>query len=172
MGPNRSRGTWEHFFVLFHFWSHFLFSFGLFWKLSLEREHFWELLIFLRPFLVCFGSFWSKSVCSGLFWKLQLERGVFWVLLLFLRPFSVHFETNLFVSVVSKYIRNTKTNRNKIFIGFKNEPKQTRNRSCFGYFRFEPKFFYSFRGHPSYRTYKSLKYQQLITKSCSFCMHS
>jgi len=55
---------------------------------------------------------------------------------------GVGVETILFVSVVSLCIRNTETNRNKTFNGFENEPKQTRNRSCFGYFRFEPKFLF------------------------------
>ena len=42
----------------------------------------------------------------------------------------------------SKLFWNTETNRNKIIIGFENEQKKTRNRSCFGYFRFKPKFLF------------------------------
>ncbi len=50
--------------------------------------------------------------------------------------------------------RNKKPSRHrnkpkKQFLVSRNEPKQTRNRSCFGLFRFEPKFFFSFRGHPT-----------------------
>ena len=100
-------------------------------------QKFFLLLIFLRSFSVCFGSFWNKSVCFGCFYI------HYWFVL-------VHFETNLFVLVVLKYILNTETNRNKIFFCFENEPKQTRNRSCFGYFWFLSfPFLYSFRGHPS-----------------------
>ncbi len=67
---------------------------------------------------------------------------------LFFRKFrivSVGFETVLFVSVVSIQVRNTETNRKSFFLVSQNKPKQTRNRSCFGLFRFEPKnFFFHF----------------------------
>ncbi len=66
-------------------------------------------------------------------------------ILVLLRQFwivSVRFETVLFVSVVSIKVRNTETNRNFFFLVSRNEPKQTRNRSCFGLFRFEPKIFF------------------------------
>ena len=76
-----------------------------------------------------FGLFRFVSVCFGCF-DIHFRFG------------AVHCETNLFVSVVSIDIRNTETNRNKIFNGFENEPKQTRNRSCFGYFRFDDKNFF------------------------------
>jgi hypothetical protein len=33
-------------------------------------------------------------------------------------------------------------NRNFLFLVSRNKPKQTRNRSCFGLFRFEPKFIF------------------------------
>jgi len=102
----------KDFFVLFRF---ILKQICLFW-------------LSLYTFLVCFSSFWNKSVRFSCF-NVQ-----FWFVL-------VHFETKQFVSVVAKFIWNTETNRNKIIIGFENEPKQTQNRSCFGYFRFEPKFF-------------------------------
>jgi hypothetical protein len=55
------------------------------------------------------------------------------------------FVTILFVSVVSIYVRKTETNRNNFFWFYetnRNKPKQTRNRSCFGLFRFEPKFIF------------------------------
>jgi hypothetical protein len=55
---------------------------------------------------------------------------------------SVCYETALFVSVVSIQVRNTETNRNIWFLVSRNKPKQTRNRSCFGLFRFEPKFIF------------------------------
>jgi len=77
---------------------------------------------------------------------------IFWFVL-------VHFETNLFVSVFQntfKTPKQTETNRNKIFIGFENELKQTRNRSCFIYFRFEPKnCFICFCGHPNIHSCKT-----------------
>ena len=66
-------------------------------------------------------------------------------ILVFFRKFwivSVHFETVLFVSVVSIKVRNTEINRNFFFWVSRNKPKQTRNRSCFGLFRFEPKFIF------------------------------
>jgi hypothetical protein len=52
---------------------------------------------------------------------------------------SVCFETNLFVSVVSKRVRNTETNRKNNLLVSRNKPKINRNRLCFGLFRFEPK---------------------------------
>jgi hypothetical protein len=55
---------------------------------------------------------------------------------------SVCYETVLFVSVVSILVRNTETNRNFLLLVSRNKPKQTRNRSCFGLFRFEPKFIF------------------------------
>jgi hypothetical protein len=55
---------------------------------------------------------------------------------------SVCYETDLFVSVVSIMVRNTEANRIFSFLVSRNKPKQTRNRSCFGLFRFEPKFIF------------------------------
>ncbi len=55
---------------------------------------------------------------------------------------SVSYETDLFVSVVSIKDRKTETNRNIFFLISRNKPKQMRNRSCFGLFRFEPKFIF------------------------------
>jgi hypothetical protein len=66
-------------------------------------------------------------------------------ILVLLRKFwivSVRFEIVLFVSVVSIKVRNTETNRKIFFLVSRNKPKQTRNRSCFGLFRFEPKIFF------------------------------
>ncbi len=66
-------------------------------------------------------------------------------ILVFFRKFwivSVRFETVLFISVVSIKVRNTETNRKYFFWVSRNKPKQTRNRSCFGLFRFEPKFIF------------------------------
>ncbi len=59
-----------------------------------------------------------------------------------MRIVSVRFETVLFVSVVSIQVRNTETNRKNNFLVSRNKPKHTRNRSCFGLFRFEPKIFF------------------------------
>jgi len=53
---------------------------------------------------------------------------------------SVSYETDLFVSVVSIKVR--KTEINIFLLVSRNKPKQTRNRSCFGLFRFEPKFIF------------------------------
>ena len=55
---------------------------------------------------------------------------------------SVCYETVLFVSVVSIQVRKTETNRNFLFLVSRIKPKQTRNRSCFGLFRFEPKIIF------------------------------
>jgi hypothetical protein len=52
------------------------------------------------------------------------------------------YETDLFVSVVSIQVRNSETNRNLLFLVSRNKLKQTRNRSCFGFFRFELKFIF------------------------------
>jgi len=38
--------------------------------------------------------------------------------------------------------KQTETNENYYFLVSRNKPKQTRNRSCFGLFRFEPKFIF------------------------------
>jgi hypothetical protein len=50
----------------------------------------------------------------------------------------VCYETDLFVSVVSF----TETNPNFLFLVSRYKPKQTQNRSCFGLFRFQPKFIF------------------------------
>jgi hypothetical protein len=41
-----------------------------------------------------------------------------------------------------KIPKQTETNRNKHFLVSRNKPKINRNRFCFGFFRFEPKFFF------------------------------
>ncbi len=75
----------------------------------------------------------------------QLKREFIWV---FVRKFKVvsfcfcFYETVLSVSVVSIQVRNTETNRKFFLMVSRNKPKQTRNRSCFGLFRFEPKFIF------------------------------
>jgi hypothetical protein len=46
--------------------------------------------------------------------------------------------------------KQTKTNQNVLFLVSQNKPKQNRNRSCFGLFRFELNFFCLFRGHLKY----------------------
>ncbi len=68
-------------------------------------------------------------------WKFSPKLGLF-------RFVSVCYETDLFVLVVSIRVRNTETNRNFFFLVSRNKPKQTRNRSCFGLFRFEPKLIF------------------------------
>jgi hypothetical protein len=45
----------------------------------------------------------------------------------------------VFVSLVSKRIRNTETNRKNVLLVSRNKPKINRNRLSFGLFRFEPK---------------------------------
>jgi hypothetical protein len=76
----------------------------------------------------------------------NLERSFLFLMYFF--GFSVCFETDLFVSVFSKRVRNTETNQ-KIVIGFakqtENEPKQIEFR--FVSVRTENKICL-FRGHP------------------------
>jgi hypothetical protein len=58
---------------------------------------------------------------------------------------SVCFETDLFVSVVSIWIRNTEiteTNQKNNLLVSRNKPKNNRNKLSFGLFRFEPKFYF------------------------------
>ncbi len=75
----------------------------------------------------------------------QFKREYIWV---FFRKFRV-------VSVCFGLLRNSsvcfgcfdtgsknETNRNFLFLVSRNKPKQTRNRSCFGLFRFEPKIIF------------------------------
>ncbi len=69
----------------------------------------------------------------------QFKREFIWVFFWTFRVVSVCYETVLFVSVVSIKIWNTETNPNFKFLVSRNKPKQTRNRSCFGLFRFKPK---------------------------------
>jgi hypothetical protein len=68
------------------------------------------------------------------------------LLLLFPQFFSVCFETVLFVSVVSIWIRNTETNRKNNLLVSRNKPKQAEFR--FVSVRTE-KYLCLFRGHPS-----------------------
>jgi hypothetical protein len=72
----------------------------------------------------------------------QFKRENIWVIFRKFRVVSVCYEAVLFVSVVSIQVQNTETNRNFLFLVSRNKTKQTRNRSCFGLFRFEPKFFF------------------------------
>ncbi len=94
---------------------------------------------------VCFGCFASipkqRVSMFGLNWNKQethqnsLKESIFGYFsehLGLFRFVSVRYETVLFVSVVSIYIRNTETNRNFLFLVSRNKPKQTRNWSCFG----------------------------------------
>ncbi len=74
--------------------------------------------------------------------RLAQEKKIFSENLGLFRFVSVWYETVLFVSVVSIQVRNTETNRNFLLLVSRNKPKQTRNRSCFGLFRFEPKFIF------------------------------
>ncbi len=66
-------------------------------------------------------------------------------ILVFIWKFRVVSKQIWFVSIVSIYVRNTETNRNKpkfLFFVSRNKPKHNRNRSCFGMFRFQPTFFF------------------------------
>jgi hypothetical protein len=99
---------------------------------------------------VCFGCFssipkqrvsmfllnWNKQKTP----PKQFKREYIWVFFRKFRVVSVCYETVLFVSVVSIKVQNTETNRNFLFFVSRKKPKQTRIRSCFGLFRFEPKF--------------------------------
>ncbi len=98
---------------------------------------------------VCFGCFASIPKQRVLIEPKQTEdppkqfkRDYIWELFRKFRVFSVCYETDLFVSVVSIKVRNTETNRIFFFLVTRNKPKQTQNRSCFGLFRFEPKFIF------------------------------
>jgi hypothetical protein len=108
---------------------------------------------FFLVFSVCFGASVVTLLYQNREFRLirnkqkthpkQVKREYIWV---FFRKFrvvvSVCYETVLFVSVVSIWVRNTETNRNFWFLFSRNKPKQTRNRSCFGLFRFEPKIIF------------------------------
>ncbi len=76
-----------------------------------------------------------KSLKESIFGNFSKNLGLFWFVL-------VCYETDLFVLIVSIEVRNTETNRNFFFLVSRNKPKQTRNRSCFGLFRFEPKIIF------------------------------
>ncbi len=131
--------------------------FAIFYRKFRVFPFFWFFfLIFIRFFSVCF-----EAVCFGCFTSIpkqrvfdvsiepkqledppkQFERKYMWVIFRKFRVVSVCYKTVLFVSVVSILVRNTETNRN-FFLVSRNKPKQTRNRSCFGLFRFEPKFIF------------------------------
>jgi hypothetical protein len=68
----------------------------------------------------------------------QFKREYIWVFFRKFRVVSVCFGLLRNSSVV----RNTETNRNFLLLVSRNKPKQTRNRSCFGLFRFEPKIIF------------------------------
>jgi hypothetical protein len=79
-----------------------------------------------KKILGCFGLFWIVSVCD---------------------------KTDLFVLVVSIYVRNTKTNQNFFVFGFTKQTETNRNKRetdlvsvCFGSNEI---YFYLFRGHPN-----------------------
>ena len=103
-------------------------------------------------FSVCFGTFETNLFVLvvliyifGLFWLILKQICLFW---LFQYTFSVWFGSfwnkTFCFSCFEIHWKQTETNQNKIFIGFENEPKQMQNRSCLGYFRFEPNFFVFF----------------------------
>ncbi len=74
-----------------------------------------------------------NSLKESIFGYFSENLGLIWFV-------SVCYETVLFVSVVSIYVGSKHRNKPKIFaFGF---TKQTRNRSCFGLFRFEPEFIF------------------------------
>ncbi len=75
----------------------------------------------------------------------QFKREYIWVFCRIFRVVSICFSLLRNRSVGFSYfdiVRNTETNRNFWFLVSRNKPKQTRNRSCFGLFRFEPKFIF------------------------------
>ncbi len=92
-------------------------------------------MLFLFYMVSCLCLLFRNNLCA----QLEFERYHFQGLLVIV---SVRFETVLFVSVVSIQVRNTETNRKIFSLVSRNKPKQTRNRSCFGFFRLEPKFFF------------------------------
>jgi hypothetical protein len=56
--------------------------------------------------------------------------------------FLVCFETDVFVSIVLKQLRNTETNWKIYSLVSRNKPKINQNRLSFGLFRFEPKIYF------------------------------
>ncbi len=109
----------------FRFFSFFSFFFGLFQNILFRCFDWTETN--RRP-----TQNSSKESIFGYFSK---NSGLF-------RFVSVCYETDLFVSVVLIQVRNTDTNWIFKFLVSRNKPKQTRNRSCFGLFRFKPKFLF------------------------------
>jgi hypothetical protein len=89
------------------------------------------------------------------------------------RLVSVCYETVLFVSVVSMQVRKTETNRNFLLLVSRNKPKQTRNRSCFGLFRFEPKIifvcFEDTLAQTHVSTFFYCRHISLIAMKCTSC---
>ncbi len=128
---------------------------------SLIRIIFWY---FLKKIYRFFRIFWVffETVCFGCFASIPKQRVLVFqmnrnkqktnpislkesIFGFFSENLGLFYRTVLIVSVVSIYVRNTETNQNK--------PKQTEifwfcfhktnwNRSCYGLFRFELKFFF------------------------------
>ena len=88
-------------------------------------------LIFFSERIYLFSTF-SCSLREIIFWFFfGLFRSVSKQFCLF-RLFRYRFETP----------KQTETNENYYFLVSRNKPKQTRNRSCFGLFRFEPNYYF------------------------------
>jgi hypothetical protein len=94
-------------------------------------------LSFLVTVLIAFNLTVLYFFSWGNFFQWSLEQSFLFLMYFF--GFSDCFETDLFVSVVSKRVWNTETNRNKLLLVSWNKPKMNRNRLSFGLFRFEPK---------------------------------
>ncbi len=85
-----------------------------------------------RVFPVCFGLF--QNSLFWLFWYFSENLGLFWFVskqFCLFRLFWNRCETP----------KQTETNQNFMFLVSRNKPKHNQNRSCFGLFRFKPKFF-------------------------------
>jgi hypothetical protein len=96
----------------------------------------------------------------------------------FISFISVCLETDLFVSVVSIWIRNTEMNRNKPkknLLVSRNKPKNNRNRLSYGLFRFEPKFYFVCfedtltRGTGTDKGQDDEAYVNKLLKNCQHC---
>ena len=120
-------------FSVFSFFSFFSVFFGLFRNSQFRMFRFYtetqSFDVLIKP------KTHPNSLKESLFGYFSENLGLF-------RFVSVFYETVLFVSVVSIQVRNTETNRKFLLMVSRNKPKQTRNRSCFGLFRFEPKFIF------------------------------
>ncbi len=121
-------------------------SFSVFFQIFSVFFGFFSVFSFFPVFSVCLASISKQRVSIEPKQTedppKQFKREYIWKFFQKFRVVSVCYETDLFVSAVSMQVRNTETNQKFFFLVSRNKPKQTRNRSCFGLFRFELKFIF------------------------------